>query len=400
MKKALIFIFAALLGIGAPYATEKLRGNLLGAGTVLTVPQGGTGTSTLTRGDFLVATSTNRFYNFGIGGSNQVMIVSNGLPVWSPSVTTTNVYVSELSTLNGTSTFNNTIFATGTTGGTPASGPGTRLMWIPSKAAFRVGVVDGTQWDNSNIGQYSIAMGYNSQATGQDGTAVGYFTSASGLRGTAIGNGASAIGSDSVAAGQSAAAWGPGSTAFGRAATTFGQFATAIGNLTVAEGVGSTALGNGTYILGKYSTMIGLNSAYIPASKTSYLENTFIVAGGNSTFGTTTWNPAVLNISASSTAGTIFMAKSIPGFTGDFLDFKNSSDVSQFIVNSSGQIGVGTSTPKSIFQIEDNTQTTTTLWVGSLSRPGVTCFGDSDGVGATCAYFNNGVAYYYSTSTY
>lgn len=47
----------------------------------------------------------------------------------------------------------------GTTGNTPVSGGGTRLMWIPAKAAFRAGRVLATEWDNTNIGMYSAAFG-------------------------------------------------------------------------------------------------------------------------------------------------------------------------------------------------------------------------------------------------
>ena len=55
--------------------------------------------------------------------------------------------------LNGSVLFN------GTTGTTPTSGAGTRMMWVPSKASFRVGSVAGSIWDDANIGTSSIAFG-------------------------------------------------------------------------------------------------------------------------------------------------------------------------------------------------------------------------------------------------
>ena len=48
----------------------------------------------------------------------------------------------------------------GVTGVIPATGAGTRMMWYPTKAAFRVGYVDGTQWDDGNIGDYSTALAF------------------------------------------------------------------------------------------------------------------------------------------------------------------------------------------------------------------------------------------------
>src|SRR6056297_788060 len=45
----------------------------------------------------------------------------------------------------------------------PAAGAGTRLMWYPAKAAFRAGRVglfkDGTQWNATKVGDYSVAFG-------------------------------------------------------------------------------------------------------------------------------------------------------------------------------------------------------------------------------------------------
>ena len=44
-------------------------------------------------------------------------------------------------------------------GGIPVEGAGTRMMWYPDKAAFRAGTVTGDLWNDSNIGDYSIAGG-------------------------------------------------------------------------------------------------------------------------------------------------------------------------------------------------------------------------------------------------
>lgn len=55
----------------------------------------------------------------------------------------------------------------------PETGPGVRMMWYPSKAAFRVGGVDGYQWSDSNTGFYSMASGYNTVAHGNYSVALG-----------------------------------------------------------------------------------------------------------------------------------------------------------------------------------------------------------------------------------
>lgn len=55
----------------------------------------------------------------------------------------------------------------------PMEGTGTRLMWYPGKGAFRAGRVNGTQWNDANVGMYSVALGFNSRANGDNTFAAG-----------------------------------------------------------------------------------------------------------------------------------------------------------------------------------------------------------------------------------
>lgn len=84
-----------------------------------------------------------------------------------------------------------------TLGVTPTSGSGRRAMWIPAKGAFRVGLVNGNQWDDSNIGSNSMALGSNVTASGTSSISIGSGTSASNLSSIAIGNNCTATGSGS-----------------------------------------------------------------------------------------------------------------------------------------------------------------------------------------------------------
>ena len=62
---------------------------------------------------------------------------------------------------------NGVLLVDGATGSAPVSGAGTRLMWVPAKAAFRAGKVSGTEWDDGNIGTGStVAGGGDNQASG------------------------------------------------------------------------------------------------------------------------------------------------------------------------------------------------------------------------------------------
>ena len=69
----------------------------------------------------------------------------------------------------------------------PVSGPGTRMMWIPQKSAFRVGSTDANHWDGPSIGLYSFAGGLNTTARGSYAIAMGTATKALGLTSTSFG---------------------------------------------------------------------------------------------------------------------------------------------------------------------------------------------------------------------
>lgn len=100
----------------------------------------------------------------------------------------------------------------------PVSGAGTRLMWIPSRSAFRVGTVESsgsTYWDATNIGLFSFAAGSNTLAWGTYSTAMGVATTASGHASTAMGIYTTASGNYSTAMGYNTTAGGIYSTAMG-----------------------------------------------------------------------------------------------------------------------------------------------------------------------------------------
>jgi hypothetical protein len=80
------------------------------------------------------------------------------------------------------------IYSKGTDGSTPASGAGTRFMWIPAKAAIRAGGVTGSQWDDSNIGDKSHAIGYDATASAPYSIALGDSVSAGGTYSIALGH--------------------------------------------------------------------------------------------------------------------------------------------------------------------------------------------------------------------
>ncbi len=92
-------------------------------------------------------------------------------------------------------------------------------------------------------GNYSIAMGYQTQASGTYSTAMGVNTTASGNYSTAMGDYTTASGYNSTAMGYQTQASGNDSTAMGTNTTASGGVSTAMGFGTATQDYASTAIG-------------------------------------------------------------------------------------------------------------------------------------------------------------
>ncbi|GIV33267.1 MAG: hypothetical protein KatS3mg031_0802 [Chitinophagales bacterium] len=151
------------------------------------------------------------------------------------------------------------LLATGTlgTGSLPAAGAGVRLMWYPKRAAIRAGRVLSTNWDEPNIGDWSVAMGNNTLASGPCAVAMGEAARAQGAISTAFGENTNAFGPQSTALGSNTNALGTKSTAMGWNTTAAGSQSVAIGNQTIAAGENSFAQGYRTTAAGLNSVTLG-----------------------------------------------------------------------------------------------------------------------------------------------
>jgi hypothetical protein len=138
---------------------------------------------------------------------------------------------------------NGAILFDGTTGGTPESGTGTRMMWVPAKAAFRAGKVTGNLWDDANIGVNSVAMGNTTVASGFNAIALGSFAVATGDYSTSMGFNTIASGYNAVAIGGDTRASGTLSTAMGNNTTAGGDYSTAAGNTTTSKSFSGFVIG-------------------------------------------------------------------------------------------------------------------------------------------------------------
>jgi len=156
-------------------------------------------------------------------------------------------------------TSDGSLLLSGTSGAVPASGFGTRMMWIPSLGAFRAGKANGSEWNSGNIGSQSVAMGYGNLASGAQSVAMGFFSSAYGMGSTAMGSGAAAYADGATAFGAASQAVGFNSVAMGDNSTAWSDDAVAIGSNTSATGFASTAFGANTSTTGSNGTVMGKN---------------------------------------------------------------------------------------------------------------------------------------------
>ncbi len=105
-------------------------------------------------------------------------------------------------------------------GSIPATGSGLRFMWYPRKAAVRAGFVRFDQWDDANIGEYSLAVGRDVTASGDFSFALGFSSIASGVSAFALGSSVIASGANSYALGARASTNGfQGAFVYGDATT-------------------------------------------------------------------------------------------------------------------------------------------------------------------------------------
>ncbi len=189
------------------------------------------------------------------------------------------------------------LVSTGTvgSGAVAPSGAGTRMVWNPNKAAFRAGGVNGTQWDDVNIGSNSFAFGFNSIASASLSTAFGSNTTASGIISTTFGSGTTASGDRSTAFGVTTTAVGNDSTAFGSGTTASGPLSTAFGSSTTASGSASTAFGSVTTASGTLSTAFGASTTASGSTSTTFGRQNTASSFGETVLGigATTYTPSV-----------------------------------------------------------------------------------------------------------
>lgn len=198
---------------------------------------------------------------------------------------------------NTTNTANDDfVFGSSALGNIAGTGDDRRMFFDKSKGAFRAGSVFSDQWDDGNVGNFSVAIGFNPIASGVFSNALGIGAKALGDRSTAIGEGSIASGQSATAFGAFTNASGFFSTAMGRYTNALGAFSTTFGETTTASGNCSTAMGRNSVASGGNSIALGLstqassfcetalglnNLVFTSLSTTSFDANDVLLSVGN-----------------------------------------------------------------------------------------------------------------------
>jgi hypothetical protein len=124
------------------------------------------------------------------------------------------------------------------------SGAGSRMFFNPRKAAFRAGFVNGTQWDDANVGDYSFAANRNNIASGEASFAAGEENTASGTNATSFGRNNIANGTTSFTTGAGNIASGENAFASGQSGFSFGDNSFTAGNENTAGSYAEVVMGN------------------------------------------------------------------------------------------------------------------------------------------------------------
>jgi hypothetical protein len=286
------------IGVSDPQETLHVLGNIRmvdgnqATGKILTSDANGTASWTNPIG--IANGSLDQAYNFGGAGNGKTITADAGAVI-----------------IDGTDGF----VSTGTTGvgAIAPSGAGTRMVWNPRKAAFRVGQASGTSWDDVNVGNNSVAMGFGTRASGSTSIALGSNCLALGLGSVAIGWSANANATQSTAFGLATNANSLYSTAFGYSTTTRGDASVAIGVNNETKSFGETALGIGATL-------------YTPSFNGS---NQFRTANANDRL--------------------LVVGNAIDTNSNDTVDSAERSDA--LVILKNGNTGIGTSTPQETLHV-------------------------------------------------
>lgn len=161
----------------------------------------------------------------------------------------------------------------------PPVGTGARMIWYPGKAAFRAGA-NFDKWEDQEIGRFTFASGFNTEASGDFSTALGDRSSATGEFSISGGFVNSAKGKSAIALGYSNDAYQDHSIALGHTSQAFSPFSIAIGSSAAAMSDHAVAFGHHTIAKANFGVAMGLFNNSFDQPNGSLTDRLFQIGNG------------------------------------------------------------------------------------------------------------------------
>ncbi|MEM9819940.1 MAG: tail fiber domain-containing protein [Bacteroidota bacterium] len=224
-----------------------------------------------------------------LGLSNDNLSISGG-----NSIALNSAFLSNSGVTYATDTNDDFVF--GTNSLNHSSGTEMKFFFDNDKGAFRAGTVTGTEWDDSNVGDYSFAAGYDCIAADRYAIAMGFASKANQEYSVSIGGANTVNGASSVAIGTSNSATGSLALSLGTGNKADGDFGVAIGDGNEADGECSIALGTDLNAASYGEVALGIwNTTYTPNSTSSFNGSDRLLVVGNGTASNDKSNALVIN---------------------------------------------------------------------------------------------------------
>ncbi|NND35073.1 MAG: hypothetical protein HKN76_20980 [Saprospiraceae bacterium] len=208
---------------------------------------------------------------------------------------------------------------------------GTKLMWIPTKGAFRAGYAEGTKWDYDSLGSNSVAFGSQTKATGFGSAVFGQLSEATGQ--------------SSVAFGNSTRSQGFTTATFGAATTATGSTAAAFGSGTRADARYCMAIGRANVGGGNPNAWISTDPIFEVGIGQSTRRNAFTVyKNGRCSVGTPGSNNVLLTLN-SERSWNFYQYGSGANTALKLSGSSSSNNNKNFLIDTEGNIGISTNSP-------------------------------------------------------
>lgn len=214
------------------------------------------------------------------------------------------------------------------------TGAGTRMFFSPRKAALRAGNVSGTQWDNANIGDYSIGLGQNARASSSYSIAIGEGNIAeTSSFAVAIGRENHSAGFASLAMGHFSEATGDYSSAIGLRDTVSGFGASSLGGYNkvlnaaygFAAGYNNNVSANNAAALGSSNSVSGATSFATGSSNSIVSSTSFATGANNNISGNSSFALGEQNTVTSGSSGALGFQNTVNGYVNFALGRSNTA---------------------------------------------------------------------------